>query len=60
MFQQGDIELEVMFVAPDEDSDQDQDCDDEQKFRSVCSCGGVCVYVNSLGHSDWASTHTDR
>ncbi|KAL4233895.1 hypothetical protein ACF0H5_008567 [Mactra antiquata] len=32
--QQGDIELEVMFVAPDEDSENDNlDCDEEQTFR---------------------------
>ena len=32
--QQGSIELEVMFVAPDEDSDEDQhDYDDENTFR---------------------------
>ncbi|XP_053396755.1 Golgi-associated PDZ and coiled-coil motif-containing protein-like [Mercenaria mercenaria] len=32
--QQGDIELEVMFVAPDEDSENDnQDADDEHRFR---------------------------
>ena len=33
-FQQGTIELEVMFVAPDEDSDNDlQDYEDENGFR---------------------------
>jgi len=32
MFQQGEIELEVMFVAPDEDSDNDA-CEEEQRFR---------------------------
>ncbi|XP_060600697.1 Golgi-associated PDZ and coiled-coil motif-containing protein-like [Ruditapes philippinarum] len=32
--QQGDIELEVMFVAPDEDSENDnQEVDEEQRFR---------------------------
>ena len=34
ILQQGSIELEVMFVAPDEDSDQEQhDYDDENNFR---------------------------
>ena len=33
-FQQGTIDLEVMFVAPDEDSDEDHhDYDDENHFR---------------------------
>ena len=34
IFQQGTIDLEVMFVAPDEDSDEEpHDYDDENHFR---------------------------
>ena len=35
--QQGDIELEVVFVAPDDDSDdENQVFEDENGFRFVC------------------------
>ena len=44
IFQQGTIDLEVMFVAPDEDSDEGDphDFDDENHFRSVYS-GRICT-----------------
>ena len=38
LFQQGDIVLEVVFVAPDDDSDdENQVFEDENGFRSVLS-----------------------
>ena len=33
--QQGEISMEVMFVAPDEDSDDDNEYEDEHGFRWV-------------------------
>ncbi|XP_052810295.1 Golgi-associated PDZ and coiled-coil motif-containing protein-like isoform X2 [Mya arenaria] len=66
--QQGDIELEVMFVAPDEDSDQDtQDCEDEHKFRyriydeEVVGVGGentVPLRLNPLDQREGAPALT--
>ncbi|XP_052239284.1 Golgi-associated PDZ and coiled-coil motif-containing protein-like isoform X1 [Dreissena polymorpha] len=60
--QQGDIELEVMFVAPDEDSDGDtHDGEEEQRFRyriydeEVASQDneyGSRLRMNSLDHID--------
>ncbi|WAR07110.1 GOPC-like protein [Mya arenaria] len=64
--QQGDIELEVMFVAPDEDSDQDtQDCEDEHKYRiydeEVVGVGGentVPLRLNPLDQREGAPALT--